>query len=284
MSTPKRAPDHADSTNADRPAHSGADWAQRSPGPRRTPRCPSDPDATEGEGHPSFPDDQLAQNVQLSAERSRTEPCATTKPRSLIRAHTVDDQIRTDDGRAVRVRIDGRAGRRRQRRACHGFGMSSASWCFQRAVLSRTARGRLLGQRGPAAPGTARGIASIERLGRDLRAVLDHCAPEGPVVLARPSMGGMTIMALRPNTPNCSARSARRGPGRYLADPVGIPSLSLLPGAAAYRGCAQAATALDGHPVCCSAARQGLVAPRVDQTAGVRPRRCPIGPRPGGRR
>nr|EIF91955.1 lipase [Streptomyces tsukubensis NRRL18488] len=37
---------------------------------------------------------------------------------------------------------------------------------------------------------------SIDQLGRDLKAVLDAAAPEGPVVLVGHSMGGMTVMAL----------------------------------------------------------------------------------------
>jgi pimeloyl-ACP methyl ester carboxylesterase len=43
--------------------------------------------------------------------------------------------------------------------------------------------------------------ATIDRTGRDLGEVLDATAPEGPVVLAGHSMGGMSIMALARQRP-----------------------------------------------------------------------------------
>jgi pimeloyl-ACP methyl ester carboxylesterase len=101
-------------------------------------------------------------------------------------------------------------------------------------------------QRGHGRSGYGPGSASIERLGRDLRAVLDHIAPEGPVVLAGHSMGGMTIMALAAEHPELF--------GEYVvgvvlvatsAGPVGIPSFGVLPGAAAYRAVGQAVTAVE---------------------------------------
>lgn len=42
---------------------------------------------------------------------------------------------------------------------------------------------------------------TIDQLGRDLKAVLDAAAPEGPLVLVGHSMGGMTIMALAEQFP-----------------------------------------------------------------------------------
>jgi len=166
---------------------------------------------------------------------------------SLIRANTVDQQIRTDDGVPLRVRIEGARDAAVTVVLCHGFGMSSASWCFQRAVLARTARVVSWDQRGHGCSGYGPpGSASIERLGRDLRAVLDYCVPEGPVVLAGHSMGGMTIMALAAEHPELFGE---RVLGVVLiatsADPVGISCLGLLPGAAAYRAAGQAATALE---------------------------------------
>ena len=53
-----------------------------------------------------------------------------------------------------------------------------------------------------AAPGARpTGHATIEQLGHDLRTVLDHVVPEGPVVLVGHSMGGMTIVALAEQHP-----------------------------------------------------------------------------------
>ncbi|WP_116104038.1 alpha/beta fold hydrolase [Amycolatopsis thermalba] len=85
---------------------------------------------------------------------------------------------------------------------CHGYALSGASWCFQVPELARHARvvtwdqrGHGRSRRGPAAH------ATVDQLGRDLRAVLDQTTPRGPVVLAGHSMGGMTIMALAEQEP-----------------------------------------------------------------------------------
>lgn len=165
----------------------------------------------------------------------------------MIRSNAVDHEIRTDDGVPLQVRVEGAGDAAVTVVLCHGFGMNSASWCFQRAVLSRTARVVSWDQRGHGSSGYGSpGSASIEQLGRDLRAVLDYCAPEGPLVLAGHSMGGMTIMALAAEHPELFGE---RVLGVVLvatsAGPVGIPSLCLLPGAAAYRAVGQAAIALE---------------------------------------
>ncbi|WP_374684251.1 alpha/beta fold hydrolase [Streptomyces sp. ODS05-4] len=90
----------------------------------------------------------------------------------------------------------------------HGYCLGQDSWHFQRAALrglvrtvhwdqrshGRSARGA--SQRGPGA-----GPVSIDLLGRDLKAVLDAAAPEGPLVLVGHSMGGMTMMALADQYP-----------------------------------------------------------------------------------
>ncbi|MFD3568771.1 alpha/beta fold hydrolase [Streptomyces sp. NPDC058667] len=90
----------------------------------------------------------------------------------------------------------------------HGYCLNQDSWHFQRAALRGLVRtvfwdqrghgrsGRGVSQSGPAAVPVA-----IDQLGRDLRAVLDAAAPEGPVVLVGHSMGGMTIMALADRYP-----------------------------------------------------------------------------------
>ncbi|MTE20593.1 alpha/beta fold hydrolase [Streptomyces sp. TRM43335] len=94
----------------------------------------------------------------------------------------------------------------------HGYCLTQDVWHFQRAALRGTAhtapptpalravywdqRGHGRSGRGPA--GTA---VTVDRLGRDLKAVLDAAVPEGPVVLVGHSMGGMTMMALAHHHP-----------------------------------------------------------------------------------
>ncbi|MEU4271366.1 alpha/beta hydrolase [Streptomyces sp. NPDC026092] len=90
----------------------------------------------------------------------------------------------------------------------HGYCLGQDSWHFQRAALRGLVRtvywdqrshGR--SERGRAQSGPDGLPVSIDQLGRDLRAVIDAAAPEGPLVLVGHSMGGMTIMALADRYP-----------------------------------------------------------------------------------
>ncbi|KOG31511.1 alpha/beta fold hydrolase [Streptomyces resistomycificus] len=84
----------------------------------------------------------------------------------------------------------------------HGYCLSQDSWHFQRAALRGVVRTVHWDQRSHGR--SARGLAqiqegvpvTIEQLGRDLKAVIDAAAPDGPIVLVGHSMGGMTVMAL----------------------------------------------------------------------------------------
>ncbi|GAA3768568.1 alpha/beta fold hydrolase [Streptomyces chiangmaiensis] len=128
-----------------------------------------------------------------------------------------------DDGTALYYEIDdvepegGPAPRRRRlfgRKAptpvtvvfSHGYCLSQDSWHFQRAALRGVVRTVYWDQRSHGR--SARGMAqaegtpvTIDQLGRDLKAVIDAAAPEGPIVLVGHSMGGMTIMALADQYP-----------------------------------------------------------------------------------
>ncbi|WP_345943455.1 alpha/beta hydrolase [Streptomyces sp. SID8352] len=90
---------------------------------------------------------------------------------------------------------------------CHGYCLNQDSWHFQRAALRGAVRGVYWDQRshGRSGRGVTQGRdgepVTIDGLGRDLRAVLDAAAPEGPVVLVGHSMGGMTVMALADQFP-----------------------------------------------------------------------------------
>ncbi|WP_329117093.1 alpha/beta fold hydrolase [Streptomyces sp. NBC_01353] len=90
----------------------------------------------------------------------------------------------------------------------HGYCLGQDSWHFQRAALRGLVRTVYWDQRSHGR--SARGVAqsgpdgvpvSIDQLGRDLKAVIDAAAPEGPLVLVGHSMGGMTIMALADRYP-----------------------------------------------------------------------------------
>ncbi|MEV8016640.1 alpha/beta hydrolase [Streptomyces sp. NPDC086554] len=89
----------------------------------------------------------------------------------------------------------------------HGYCLSQDSWHFQRAALRGVVRCVYWDQRSHGRSG--RGVAqledgkpvSIDQLGRDLKAVIDAAAPEGPLVLVGHSMGGMTTMALADQFP-----------------------------------------------------------------------------------
>ncbi|MFK4144362.1 alpha/beta fold hydrolase [Streptomyces sp. NPDC004065] len=89
----------------------------------------------------------------------------------------------------------------------HGYCLNQDSWHFQRAALRGVVRTVHWDQRSHGRSG--RGVAqhrdgvplTIDQLGRDLRAVIDAAAPEGPIVLVGHSMGGMTVMALAAQYP-----------------------------------------------------------------------------------
>ncbi|MDG9716918.1 alpha/beta hydrolase [Streptomyces sp. DH24] len=89
----------------------------------------------------------------------------------------------------------------------HGYCLNQDSWHFQRAALRGVVRTVYWDQRSHGRSG--RGVAQvqdgtpldIEQLGRDLKAVVDAAAPEGPLVLVGHSMGGMTVMALADQFP-----------------------------------------------------------------------------------
>ncbi|MFI8999569.1 alpha/beta fold hydrolase [Streptomyces sp. NPDC053541] len=90
----------------------------------------------------------------------------------------------------------------------HGYCLNQDSWHFQRAALRGLVRTVHWDQRshgrsgaGLAQQGPDRVPVSMAQLGRDLKAVIDAAAPEGPLVLIGHSMGGMTIMELAAQYP-----------------------------------------------------------------------------------
>ena len=88
----------------------------------------------------------------------------------------------------------------------HGYCLAQDSWHFQRAALRDVVRTVYWDQRchGRSQRGCAQTNGTqvdIDQLGRDLKAVIDAAAPEGPLVLVGHSMGGMTMMALAAQYP-----------------------------------------------------------------------------------
>ncbi|MCN9241451.1 alpha/beta hydrolase [Streptomyces sp. RY43-2] len=88
----------------------------------------------------------------------------------------------------------------------HGYCLNQDSWHFQRAALRGVVRTVHWDQRSHGRSGRGKAQAdgtpvSIDQLGRDLKAVIDAAVPEGPIVLAGHSMGGMTVMALADQFP-----------------------------------------------------------------------------------
>ncbi|MFD0272489.1 alpha/beta fold hydrolase [Kitasatospora sp. NPDC127111] len=89
---------------------------------------------------------------------------------------------------------------------CHGYCLNQDSWHFQRAALREGMRLVFWDQRSHGRSERSRSYlagepASIDQLGRDLKAVIDAVAPTGPLVLVGHSMGGMTVMALADQHP-----------------------------------------------------------------------------------
>ncbi|WP_435600000.1 alpha/beta fold hydrolase [Streptomyces sp. C10-9-1] len=90
----------------------------------------------------------------------------------------------------------------------HGYCLGQDSWHFQRAALRGLVRTVYWDQRshgrsarGASQTGPGAVPVTIDQLGRDLKAVVEAAAPEGPLVLVGHSMGGMTMMALAAHCP-----------------------------------------------------------------------------------
>ncbi|MEV8530300.1 alpha/beta hydrolase [Streptomyces sp. NPDC051211] len=121
---------------------------------------------------------------------------------------------------------------------CHGYCLSQDSWHFQRAALRGVVRSVYWDQRSHGL--SDRGLAqadgepvTIDQLGRDLKAVIDAAAPEGPLVLVGHSMGGMTIMALAEQFPELLRDRVRAvllagtSSGRLDEVTYGLPSVGM---------------------------------------------------------
>jgi pimeloyl-ACP methyl ester carboxylesterase len=118
--------------------------------------------------------------------------------------------LRTADGLRLHVDVTGDDDAEVTVVLAHGWTQSSETWRYQVRDLPGTAGARLrmvrYDHRGHGrSDGTAEADATVENLATDLGRVIDELAPEGPLVLAGHSMGGMAMMALAGQRPELFA-------------------------------------------------------------------------------
>ncbi|WP_324277331.1 alpha/beta hydrolase [Blastococcus brunescens] len=114
--------------------------------------------------------------------------------------------VRTTDGAVLHAVVDGAENAPVTLVLAHGWTLAQAAWDDVAELLApRVAAGELrlirYDQRGHGRSTWGRyaddvAELSIDQLGADLGELIDELAPDGPVVLAGHSMGGMTIMCL----------------------------------------------------------------------------------------
>lgn len=122
--------------------------------------------------------------------------------------------VRTSDGHDLQVSVSGPDDAPVCVVLLHGWTLSQECWRYQVRDLQamhgprvRVVRYDHRGHgRSASAPG---GTTSIAALARDLSDVIDAVAPQGDLVLAGHSMGGMTIMALAEHRPELFADRVR---------------------------------------------------------------------------
>jgi pimeloyl-ACP methyl ester carboxylesterase len=115
---------------------------------------------------------------------------------------TREQQVTCDDGVVLAVRESGTPAAALTVVFVHGYTVTSECWAAQVRDLAGGSRIVLYDQRGHGASGSgAAENNTLEQLGRDLAEVLRQRVPDGPVLLAGHSMGGMTIMALAQEHP-----------------------------------------------------------------------------------
>ncbi len=106
----------------------------------------------------------------------------------------------------------------------HGYCLTSECWVLQRRALKRAGyRTVTWDQRGHGQSGYGPFYGDImSQLGRDLYAVIQTAAPEGPLALVGHSMGGMTTMAMAEQYPRL-VKERLVAFGCIATSPGGIP-------------------------------------------------------------
>jgi pimeloyl-ACP methyl ester carboxylesterase len=150
--------------------------------------------------------------------------------------HSPPVTIVADDGVPLHVEVDELDPELRQPASAltivfvHGYALNLDCWHFQRAAYRGLVRSVYYDQRSHGRSGRSPAKhATVDQLGHDLKTVLDHVVPEGPVVLVGHSMGGMTIVALSEQHPELFGRRVV-GVGLVSTAAGGLdPSRMLLP-------------------------------------------------------
>lgn len=79
----------------------------------------------------------------------------------------------------------------------HGFGLDMTTWYYQWRAFADRYRCVLVDHRAHGRSGRpALGDYSVEAMGRDLKAALDHVGPKGPAILVGHDLGGLAILSL----------------------------------------------------------------------------------------
>jgi pimeloyl-ACP methyl ester carboxylesterase len=161
----------------------------------------------------------IATGVVVERQVVRTRRAAADEAARLVAVRGDVHPVRTEDGLTLHAEVDeaapyaaqsapsrrGLFGRHRAEATLvfvHGFALNLDSWHFQRQFFRGKHRLVFYDQRSHGrSERSDLEHATFEQLGRDLERVLDHLAPEGPVVLVGHSMGGMTIIALAEHRP-----------------------------------------------------------------------------------
>ena len=137
------------------------------------------------------------------AVRNRRARSTSQDPFGSLRSEPV--QVRTTDGIRLHAEVDEPDDPASGATIVfvHGYALNLDCWHFQRAWFRGSHRLVFFDQRSHGrSERSPSGNATIDQLGRDLRAVIDELAPEGPVILVGHSMGGMAIMSLAEHHPD----------------------------------------------------------------------------------
>jgi len=181
---------------------------------------------------------------------------AAEGPRGYGQVRAAPVVVRTDDGVELYAEVDpGRPGAAAAGLTvvlCHGYALNLDCWHYQRLALGGAVRLVLWDQRGHGRSGRGPdGANTIDRLGEDLRTVLDALVPEGPIVLVGHSMGGMTVLSLADRHPQLFG-SRIVGVALLATSAGGIAEVTLgIPAAAAralHRHAPTLLRALSGRP------------------------------------